>query len=285
MKTHTFSIVVGTDACNAACPFCVAKMTASKPSKVKDFDRGRFNTACRIVEMASNGLLTVLLTGKGEPMLYPYQITQYLEQINFRFPLIELQTNGTLIKDNLELLRHWRDEGLSLVCISMTHVEEAKNNELMGIKREQYNLWETVELLQETGLNVRLNCTMLKSGIHKPEDAERVIIKCAMAGVNQLTFREVEMPDRIMDAGIAAWIKREKPVGAATKLHHYLEMKEAIRLLELPHGAIIYDVNGQNVCISNCLTGTTDPNDIRQIIFFPDGRIMYDWRYPGARIL
>jgi molybdenum cofactor biosynthesis enzyme MoaA len=289
MKTHTFSVVVGTDACNAACPFCVAKITASEVPKVKDFDQGRFNTACRIVEMASDGLITVLLTGKGEPMLYPKQITDYIDQINFRFPLIELQTNGTLIKDNLELLRRWRDYGLTLVCISMTHVDHIQNNSLMGIPNSggvgQYRLWETVELLQETGLNVRLNCTMLKSGIHKPVDVERVITKCAMAGVDQLTFREVEMPDRIVNATVADWIKKEKPMGAINRLRHYLEMKEATKLLELPHGAIVYDVNGQNVCLSNCLTGTTDPNDIRQIIFFPDGRIAYDWRYPGARIL
>jgi hypothetical protein len=190
-----------------------------------------------------------------------------------------------LIKDNLERLKDWRDEGLTLVCISMTHVEEAKNNELMGIRDRQYKLWETVELLQETGLNVRLNCTMLKSGIHKPQDAERVITKCVMAGVDQLTFREVEMPDRVVNADVAAWIKGEKPGGATNRLHHYLEMKEATKLLVLPHGAIVYDVNGQNVCLSNCLTGTTNPDDIRQLIFFPDGRVAYDWRYPGARIL
>jgi len=285
MKTHTFSIVVGTDACNAACPFCVAKMTASEVPKVKDFDRRKFDIACRIVEAASDGLITVLLTGKGEPMLYPKQISQYLMEIDNRFPLIELQTNGTLIKDNLELLQRWRDDGLTLVCISMTHVEEAKNNKLMGIRDRDYHLWETVELLQETGLNVRLNCTMLKSGIHKPVDAERVITKCVMAGVDQLTFREVEMPDRVVNADVAAWIKGEQVIGATNRLHHYLEMKEATKLLVLPHGAVVYDVNGQNVCLSNCLTGTTNPDDIRQLIFFPDGRVAYDWRYPGARIL
>jgi hypothetical protein len=171
----------------------------------------------------------------------------------------------------------------------MTHVDHIQNNSLMGIKNsggpEQYRLWETVKVLQDLDLGVRLNCTMLRSGIHKPEDAERLIDKCAMESVDQLTFREVEMPERVLNPDIATWIKAEKPNGAAKKLHHYLEMKEATRLLELPHGGIVYDYNGQNVCISNCLTGTTDPNDIRQIIFFPDGRIAYDWRYPGARIL
>jgi hypothetical protein len=44
-------------------------------------------------------------------------------------------------------------------------------------------------------------------------------------------------------------------------------------------------VIGGDECIGNCLTGSTDPDNTRQIIYFPDGRIMYDWRYPGARIL
>jgi len=48
---------------------------------------------------------------------------------------------------------------------------------------------------------------------------------------------------------------------------------------------VVYDLNGQNVCLTNCLTGSSDPDNTRQIIYFPDGRIMYDWRFPGARIL
>jgi hypothetical protein len=62
-------------------------------------------------------------------------------------------------------------------------------------------------------------------------------------------------------------------------------MHGAHRLLKLPHGGIVYDVDGQNVAVTTCLTRTTDPNDIRQIIFFPDGRIAYDWQHTGARIL
>ncbi|KKK85560.1 hypothetical protein LCGC14_2772060, partial [marine sediment metagenome] len=77
MKTHTFSIVVGTNACNANCPFCVSKMTGPVPVS-KHINWSRFTTACRIVGQARDGLVTVLLTGKGEPMLYPEQITNYL---------------------------------------------------------------------------------------------------------------------------------------------------------------------------------------------------------------
>jgi hypothetical protein len=93
------------------------------------------------------------------------------------------------------------------------------------------------------------------------------------------------MPDQITNHEVGDFVKSERVPGAAAKLNNYLLMKGATRLLELPHGGVVFDHNGQNVAIGNCLTGTTDPDDIRQIIFFPDGRIAYDWRYPGARIL
>jgi hypothetical protein len=55
--------------------------------------------------------------------------------------------------------------------------------------------------------------------------------------------------------------------------------------MDLPHGGSVFDYRDQNVCVTNCLTGTRDPDDIRQIIFFPNGEISYDWRFKGARIL
>jgi hypothetical protein len=55
--------------------------------------------------------------------------------------------------------------------------------------------------------------------------------------------------------------------------------------MHLPHGATIYDVKGQNVCMTNSLTLSTNPDEIRQLIYFPDGRLMYDWVHMGARVL
>ena len=93
------------------------------------------------------------------------------------------------------------------------------------------------------------------------------------------------MPHNSQNQKVTQYVEANKPHGAAKRLRYWLEMKDATRLLNLPHGGVVYDYDGQNVCISNCLTGTTDPNDIRQIIFFPDGQIRYDWRYAGARLL
>jgi len=259
-------------------------MTQMEASECIEFNEYQFDTCCRIVEQMRDGLLTVLLTGKGEPMLHLQQITRYLDCINRRFPLIELQTNGTLIKENITSLQKWRNRGLTLVCISIA-AESIANNRLMGIKDDSYDFWEAAKILQDIGLNVRLNCTMTRAGISRPEDCDRLIDRAFKAQIDQVTFREVTKPVTTLNQKISGWIEGHQAPGAATRLSNYLLMQGATQLLELPHGGMVYDYHDQNVAISNCLTGTTDPNDIRQIIFFPDGRVAYDWRYKGARLL
>lgn len=283
MKTHTFSIVVGTGACNARCPFCVSKMTC-RAAKKHDINWRRFKIACRVVEQARDGLVSAMFTGTGEPTLFPEDITQYLVDMEKRFPLVTLQTNGILL--DKPILERWRDDGLTQVCISITSDSAPRSNEIMGIHDDSFNYWQKVQLLHELDLSVRLNCTMLREGISQPEHVEELIDCCKENGVEQLTLREVDRPsDPAAAPDVATYVDREKPVGAAKKLFHYLAMRGGHRLPDLPHGGVVFDYRDQNVCISNCLTDTLDPNDIRQIIFFPTGEISYDWKHGGARIL
>lgn len=288
MKAHTFSIVVGTTACNAKCPFCVSKMTLTPGTALlgESIRWDRFESACKIVEQARDGLISVILTGVGEPLLHPDEISMYLTRLGGRFPLVELQTNGVSTKNVAawDYWRIWRDKGLTQVSISIAHTNPNRSNEIMGIK-EQYNYWDAVEWLKGAGFSVRLNCTMLRSGISTPPQVRGLITICATRGVDKLTLREVEGPYKPRDAAVGHWVNAEKPHGASARLRQYLEAEGARRLMKLPHGGIIYDVKGQNVAVATCLTKTTDPDDIRQIIFFPDGRISYDWQHPGARIL
>jgi molybdenum cofactor biosynthesis enzyme MoaA len=284
MKTHTFSVVVGTAACNAKCPFCVSKMTC-RASEHREVNWSRFEKACQIVDQARDGLVNVLLTGTGEPTMSPIDIHNHLGAMDGRFPLVTLQTNGILL--DRVALKEWRDQGLTQVCLSITSTEPERSNEIMGIgKWFGFNYWERVEMLHDLGLSVRLNCTMLNEGISTPVEIGQLIELCQERGVEQLTLREVDKPDCPAAAPeVARYVEREKPNGAAEKLFHYLLLAGANRLPDLPHGGSVFDCDGQNVCISNCLTDTLDPNDIRQIIFFPTGEISYDWKYKGARIL
>jgi molybdenum cofactor biosynthesis enzyme MoaA len=283
MKAHTFSIVVGDRRCNAECPYCIAKMTSSELIHV-DFNKKKFKRACRIADQMRDGLMNVILTGLGEPLLAPQQITQYLGAMGRGFPRVDLQTNGILIEKNLENLELWQEMGLSLVCLSVAGTSDYLSNKAMGIK-SNFDYWKTARMLKDIGLAVRLNCTMTKNGIYRTDDAMLILDRAANAGIDQVTFREVEMPYNVADDKVGEWVDANKARGAAVRLLHHLESRGAVRLLEMPHGGVVFDYGGQNVAIANCLTTSTDPNDIRQIIYFPDGHLQYDWRYKGALIV
>jgi hypothetical protein len=60
---------------------------------------------------------------------------------------------------------------------------------------------------------------------------------------------------------------------------------EGSLLMTLIHGAQVYDVHGQNVCLTDSLTIDAKSDDLRQLIFFPDGHLRYDWQHPGAILL
>jgi len=44
-------------------------------------------------------------------------------------------------------------------------------------------------------------------------------------------------------------------------------------------------VVGTEACNANCLTVKPEEEGLRQIIFWPSGRVTYDWQYEGAILL
>ena len=42
------------------------------------------------------------------------------------------------------------------------------------------------------------------------------------------------------------------------------------------HGAYVYDYNGQNICVSDCLTVEPNSDEIRTLIYYADGKLMFD---------
>jgi len=309
VKIQTMSVVVGTRACNAKCPFCVAKMSVDQGLTsdlgddgwrgTKNIDWLNFKSACRCAQIG--GATTVLLTGKGEPTLYPQQISHYLRALKpYDFPFIELQTNGIkLMEDSFSLpwdenaymgqvgsnvphLERWRDEGLRTVCISAVHIDRERNQEVYG---EAYpDLVELVKKINHFGITVRLAIIMLKGYIDDFDKVDNVAAFCRENGIKQLTIRSVSYPEE-GSGSTKMWtldhvIEQEDLEG----IYNLVE-KSADPVLHLPHGATVYDYMGQNLCVSNCLTTNETSEEMRQIIFFPDGTISYDWCYKGAILL
>ena len=289
MKIQTFSIVVGDERCNAKCPYCVAKMTPdTNVSDVDTINIRNFKKACRFAQI--NNISTVLLTGKGEPTLFPEQINTYLSIMQpYDFPFIELQTNGIKIEENPDLLKTWSLMGLSTICISCVHFAKEKNREIYG--KNYPALPIIINQATEAGLSVRLSCIMVKDYVDHWEEV-RVFAETAKAlGIEQLTFRPVTVPDYVSGGDqekakeVANWVKKNSVKNYdLTIIKHHLN-GEGTELLKLMHGAVVYDYEGQNVCLTNRLTRSTNEEEIRQLIFYPNGRIAYDWVYEGATLL
>jgi MoaA/NifB/PqqE/SkfB family radical SAM enzyme len=226
-----------------------------------------------------------MITSKGEPTLFPEQISKYLRELQkFEFPFVELQTNGLALDD--KYLDKWYKLGLTTVAVSIAHYDSEKNRQIYSPNKKSYtDLPKLVENLHSKGFSVRLACTMLKGFIDSPGELEKLVLFAKENEVEQLTVRPVNKPSQARDLKAYDWVDSHsldsKQIG---KIDNYLKRNGTL-LLELPHGAQVYDVDGQNVCLTNCLTRDTDPEKIRQLIFFPDGHLRYDWEKKGAILL
>ena len=293
MRIQTFSIVAGSEACNARCPFCISKMTVAHGVTLKqpEVNWRNFRKACLLAQQ--NGVTTAMLTSKGEPTLFPDQLTQYLEVLSeFSFPLIELQTNGVMFQERPEryrsYLERWYELGLSTVAVSIVSEDPEENRKIYLPHKDAYpDLGKLVKLLRDHGLSVRLTCTMLKDVLDTPEALVRLVDFARQTGAEQLTVRPVNQPDpdRSRDPEVSRWTKEQVLSQAQVDaIAGYLE-QHATRLMTLPHGAVVYDLAGQNICLTDCLTIESGGQELRQLIFFPDGHLRYDWQYAGATLL
>lgn len=296
MKIQTMSVVVGGKACNAHCPFCVSKMTGADFGIADDeVPVGRnFEKACDLAEIG--GVTTVLLTGKGEPTLYPNQIGIFLDRLDhWHFPFVELQTNGITLHDNIgeytedAKIRSWHKSGLTTVIISVAHYDAAKNKEIFTPNRDKYiDLPILIGYLHSMGFMVRLNCTMMTDYIDSIAGVENFVKYAADYGVEQISIRPMRVPDKSENKDIHEWAApRALSDEQIMIIRNYFSTEYADRkLMTLAHGAEVFDINGVSVCFTDCLTREPEQtNELRQIIYYPDGRVAYDWALKGAILL
>jgi pyruvate-formate lyase-activating enzyme len=248
-----------------------------------------FEKACRLAQV--NYVSTVLLTGKGEPTLYPKQVTGFLEHMKpYDFPLIEMQTNALVFGRNFEQykkhLKEWYDLGLNTMAISIAHYDRQKNKEIYTPDGEYMDLEKVIDRLHSYGYSARLCCMMAKDYIDSPEEVKKLIDFSRKNNVEQLTVRSIVAPTEKSESDTTyEWTKEhalsKKQVDV---INRYVE-RNAHKIMTLNFGATIYDFNGQNIATSSCLTIKPESDEIRQLIFFPDGHLRYDWQYKGAILM
>ena len=170
-KISTFSVVVGDKTCNAKCPFCVSKMTydvvhGSRYVNPKGNRRAwrNFGKACKLA--SRQGVVTAMITGKGEPTLFPQEVSDYVEQLDAHgFPFIELQTNGLrLVGNDLDdYLQDWWDKGMTHIALSVVGWQNEANHQIYCPHWKQGPDYEAlISKLHGYNFTVRLCCILAK---------------------------------------------------------------------------------------------------------------------------
>lgn len=292
MKSEMLSVVVGTEECIARCPFCVSREDVGSCPK-PNINFRNFKKACLYAE--KSGVTTVELTGRGEPLLYPSIITSYLQILSdYSFPFVELQTNAILIGNgviSVSKLREWYDLGLTHIAIStVSHIDRV-NAHNYNVGTGYPSLKGTVGLLHDIGFTVRLVCVMCMDKervgyVHTHKQVKDYINFARSLSVEQVTLRPLNQEFRRQDAH--DWCEEHLlDESDKLKIFEYLS-KVGTPIREIPRVGTIFDVDGQNVMLSipmNKYTPNSDSESTRQLIYFPDGRLRYEWEKFGAVLL
>lgn len=283
----TLTLVAGTRACPNDCPICISKMTNQNGV---DYQKIPINIDAlrHSIQIALNhNTQNVLITGKGEPTLYPGQICQYLIEMKGKpFDKRELQTEGSNIsrKGMDDFLETWKALDLNFIAISIFHYDSEKNQNMFK-NTKGYDIPKLIKKLIDFKFNIRLSCVLTNGNIDNQKEVSNLIRFAKDNGVMQLSLRTVDVPRKTLnslaaDETIKHRINNEK----YSKILNYI--KSGTICDKLPHGAEVYEVDGQNVCITTGLTADAGKDDIRQLIFFPQGILTGSWEtVQGSRII
>ncbi len=292
MKIQTYSIVAGSRACNAKCPFCASRMTPPHGLKLKEPEVNWRNFRKGAQYARDHSASTVMITGDGEPTIFPEQIDKFMIELErFNFPFIELQTNGILFQQKKERynehLKLWYEKGMTTISLSIVGYDPEKNRQIYLPDKESYiNLPELIRRLHDLKFTVRLATVLLDGFIDDVGELEKLIEFARENKVKQLSITPVNKPAQdTWDSEVFKWTERQhlKPKQEQVVLD-YLKNK-GTHLRTLLQGTLIYDVDGQNVTLKRCFTRDPNTDDIRHLIFFPNGDLRFDWQYNGAVIL
>jgi cyclic pyranopterin phosphate synthase len=129
------------------------------------------------------GATRLVVTGGGEPLLRAGAVHDVVRRGRRFFDEIACFTNGSLV--TRQLVRQLADAGLSYLCFSRHHFDDALNRGLMG------NAAPTLEQFFDAvgAFTVRATCVMARGHIDSTATVWRYIERLAAFGVRQFTFK------------------------------------------------------------------------------------------------
>jgi pyruvate-formate lyase-activating enzyme len=233
----TCSVLPVRTACNLTCPFCFSKSSVSALRR----DRvpwDRLDVESYYAFAKEHGATRLVITGGGEPLLKPNDVVNLIERGRVFFNEIACFTNGTFL--TRELAQRLRDAGLSYICYSRHHHDDAACRQLMG---------PTAPTLDEffaaaDGLKIRATCVMTRGAIDSREATDRYREVLAKYGVREFTFKHtyVAYAESLFgDSSQNQWAREHQVQGDPFA-------NDGVPLARLPWGPTIRTLGEHQVC-------------------------------------
>lgn len=266
LKSSILTITVPYEGCDKNCPYCVSRMTGHTRKNLSAFNHNMIK-AKKVAETAN--VNSVLLTGKGEPLLnIPaiYQLAKYFNE----WP-IELQTNGLQLMHNPGLIGDLEKHGLNILAISIDNYKDL------------HKFSEVFELANSFGMIVRVTINV-SDRFRDFGFKQNILPTCRSIGVHQLMLRKITAPSNAIDSDAVEWIQQHD-----CEKHYDRLVQEAYDYIVQEHGEItpirttsqnmkVYDCNGISFVHSDyCIQEQNKDDEIRSLIYCEDGHMYTTW--------
>lgn len=279
-KIYSVSALVGSNVCNANCPFCAAK-ELRKDAVTNNKMPETFKSALKL--SARYGGWSLSLTGSGEPTCSPDAVTNAL--IDYKqcasqgayFPNVNLFTNGILLADDdfcLKYLPLWKGLGLTAIAVSIHDCDEIEQAKVYNIN--SYPSFNKIfNNIRNYGLQCRATLLLRKNGIDNAQKYENAINILKMHGVENITSWCVGNPNATYNEYSPSFLGR-----LSIKL--WLR-KNTIKCHGHVWGGGVFDYNGTLIRLTDYVTKHNPNKDyVRQLVVFQDGLVAYSWIKEGA---
>ena len=221
-------------------------------------------------------VLSILLTGKGEPLYNTDSIQYTLYFLNyFKEHITELQTNGLTLYQSKKneinkIIKHLTKARLNILCFSVDNLDDVRHNPRL------------FKSLADAGIVIRITLNLINS--FKETSFSDIIQLCQEYQISQMTMRKITVPTELNGSELAkktaAIIKEKVDDGIYNRLISEFQQKygQSEPLRQLNNGATVYDCQGISFTYFDyCIQDKNKGEDIRSLIFMEDGHGYDNW--------
>ncbi len=166
-----------TGQCNGRCQFC--SNAELNPNETSNLDLPKLRT---ILRQTYPHISRFSVSG-GEPLINPQKFEGLLDLLSEYNRRITINTNGSFLKDNIDLLNKYIIESIQL---SRHHYLDMKNNQVFGTKTLSIDDLPFVK--NELNADLRINCVLMKNYIDNSSKVTKFLESVSDSHISEVGF-------------------------------------------------------------------------------------------------